>query len=101
MELNERVSYAAHVSGIMRRLQGLFLALSAALILAGCGGGGGGGGSSSGGGNGGGGGDIGDSQFTADQREAAMDKVADKYDELLLANPSTAMEELATYTKTL
>jgi len=30
-----------------------------------------------------------------------MDKVAKKYEELLATNPSTAMEELATYTKTL
>jgi hypothetical protein len=100
MELTERVHSTSHVDSIMRRLHSLILALSASLLLAGCGGGGGGG-SSSGGGNSGGGGDIGDSKFTAEQRDAAMDKVADKYDLLLQTNPSTAMEELATYTKTL
>lgn len=75
---------------------GLFVAL---LVLVGCGGGGGGGSSSNGGGGGNNSSDLGESKFTAEQRDAAMDRVADKYDQLG-ANPETSMEQLAEFVKT-
>lgn len=75
----------------MRYLGVLIVAL---LSLAGCGGGGvslgSGGGSEI---------DLGPSKYSAAQRTVAMDAVGVKYEELLTANPATALEKLAEFTR--